>query len=93
MKEIELISEFRKSKMASIKRERTCHAVTFNPNKASPGEELYIDIPKMKMDSCLVPGSLHLLFTFKVSNRKSWFLAIVWAAASTFMKIQIYQGP
>ena len=26
------------------------------------------------MDSCLVPGSLHLLFTFKVSNTKSWFL-------------------
>ena len=28
----------------------------------------------MKMDSCLVPGSLHLLSTFKVSNTKSWFL-------------------
>ena len=59
--------------MASINGERT-HNVTFNPNKASSGEELYIDIPKMKMDSCLVPGSLHLLSTFKVSNTKSWFL-------------------
>ena len=28
----------------------------------------------MKMDSCLIPGSLHLLFNFKVRNTKSWFL-------------------
>ena len=60
--------------MFSIKGERTCHVVTFNPNKASRREEVYIDIPKMKMDSSLVPGNLHLLFTFKVSNTKSWFL-------------------
>ena len=60
--------------MAKVKGERTRHVVTFDPNKASAREELYIDIPKMKMDSCLVPGSFHLLFTFKVSNTKSWFL-------------------
>ena len=59
--------------MASLKVKEHV-VVTFNPNKANPGQELYIDIPKMKMDSCLVPGSLHLLFTFKVSNTKSWFL-------------------
>ena len=53
--------------MATVKGERTHHVVTFNPNKASPGEELYMDI-------CLVLGNLHLLFTFKVSNTKSWFL-------------------
>ena len=48
--------------MASIKGERTRH-VTFNPNKANSGE-LYIDIPKMKMDSCLVPKSLHFFVHF-----------------------------
>ena len=53
--------------MATVKGERTRH-VTFNPG------ELYTDILKMKIDSCLVPVTLHLLFTFKVSNRKSWFL-------------------
>ena len=74
MKETELIPGFRRSHMAKVKGERTRHVVTMNPNKANPGEELYIDIPKMKMDSCLIPGSLHLLFTFKVSNTKSWFL-------------------
>ena len=74
MKETELIPAFRKTNIVSIKGERTCHVVTFNPNKASRREEVYIDIPKMKMDSSLVPGNLHLLFTFKVSNTKSWFL-------------------
>lgn len=48
--------------------------ITMNPNKASLSEELYTDIPKLKMDSCLVPGSLHLLFSFKVSNTKSTFM-------------------
>ena len=59
MKEAELIPGFR-SHMATVKGNRTRHVVTFNPNKANPGDELYIDIPKMKMDSCLVPGSFHL---------------------------------
>ena len=71
--EKELVPGFRRSHMSTIKGERTWHVVTFNPNKASP-EELYIDVPKMKMDSCLLPGSPHLLFNFKVSNTKSWFL-------------------
>ena len=72
MKETELIPGFRRRHMATVKGERTRH-LTFNPNKANHGQELYTDIPKMKMDSCLVPGSLHLLFTLKVSNTKSWF--------------------
>ena len=74
MKETELIPGFRLSHMATVKGERTRYVVTLNPNKGSPGEELYIDSPKMKMDSCLVLRSLHLLFTFKISNTKSWFL-------------------
>ncbi|CAB3999224.1 Hypothetical predicted protein [Paramuricea clavata] len=47
--------------------------VTFNPTTISPGEELYINIPKLKPDSCLVPGSFALLFDFKNSNTKSRF--------------------
>ena len=60
--------------MASIKGERTRHVVTFNPNSAKPGESLYINIPNLKVDSCLVPGSLHLLFDFVVSGTKTTFL-------------------
>ena len=60
--------------MASIKGTRTRQVITLNPNKVNPGEELYVDIPKLKPDSCLVPGSLHLLYDFKNSNTKSWYL-------------------
>ena len=60
--------------MATIKGVRTRHVITLNPNKENPGEEFYIDIPKLKPDSCLVPGSLHLLYDFQNNNAKSWFL-------------------
>ena len=70
----ELEPGFRRSKMAEIRGMRIRHVVTFNANKASPGEELYIDIPKLKPDTCLVPDSLHLQFDFKNANAKSWFL-------------------
>ena len=70
----ELEPGIRRSKMAEIRRTRTRHVVTFNPNKASPGEEICIDIPKLKPDTCLVPDSLYLQFDFKNANDKSWFL-------------------
>ena len=72
--EEQLIPGFRRSQMGAIKGERTKRVVTMNPNKALPGEELYTEIPKLKLYSCLVSGSLHLLFDFKVSNTKSSFL-------------------
>ena len=53
---------------------RTRHVGTFNPNKASSREEIYIDMPKLKPDTCLVPDSLNLQFDFKNANTKSWFL-------------------
>ena len=60
--------------MAEIRGTRTRHVVTFNPNKANPGEEIYIDIRKLKSDTCLVPDSLMLQFDFKNANAKSWLL-------------------
>ncbi|CAB4001811.1 Hypothetical predicted protein [Paramuricea clavata] len=71
--ERELQPGFRRSRMTSVKGLRTRSVVTFNPTTISPGEELYINIPKLKPDSCLVPGSLALLFDFKNSNTKSHF--------------------
>ena len=72
--EKELGAGFRRSKMSSIRGDRTRHLVTHNPNTASPGEELYVDIPKLKVSSCLVPGSLHIVFDFEVTGTKSWFM-------------------
>ena len=51
--------------MGSLKGDGTRNVMTMNPNKASPGEELHIDIPKPKQDSHLVPGLLYLLFSFE----------------------------
>ena len=59
--------------MTAIRGPRTRSVVTFNPTTISPGEELYINIPKLKPSSCLVPRSLALLFDFKNSNTKSRF--------------------
>ncbi|CAB3991354.1 Hypothetical predicted protein [Paramuricea clavata] len=71
--ERELQPGFRRSRMTSVKGPRTRSVVTFNPTTIGPGEELYINIPKLKPDSCLVPGSFALLFDFKNSNTKSHF--------------------
>ena len=71
--ERELQPGLRRSRMTTIKGPRTRSVVTFNPSTISPGEELYINIPKLKPSSCLVPGSLALLFDFKNSNTKSRF--------------------
>jgi hypothetical protein len=71
--ERELQPGFRRSRMTSIRGPRTRSVVTFNPTTIGPGEELYINIPKLKPDSCLVPGYLTLLFDFKNSNTKSRF--------------------
>ena len=50
---------------------RVIHVVTFNPNTANPKERLNVQIPKLKENSCFVPGSLHLLYDFKSKNTKS----------------------
>ena len=69
----ELDPDFRRSMKTKIQGVRTRHVITFNPNKANPGEVIYIDTPKLKPDVCLVPGSLNLMFDFKNANVKSWF--------------------
>ena len=69
----ELDPDLRRLMKTKIQGTRTRHVITFNPNKANPGEEIYIETPKLKPDVCLVPGSLNLLFNFKNANDKSWF--------------------
>ena len=65
---------YKKSKMSDIKGNRKRHVVTLNPNSANPEEDVYIDIPKLTPNLCLVPDSLRLLFDFKNKNTKSSFL-------------------
>ena len=69
----ELKPGFRRVEKTTITGTRVIHVVTFNPNTANPKERLNVQIPKLKENSCLVPGSLHLLYDFKSKNTKSWF--------------------
>ena len=65
--ERELSAGFRRSMMSTVRGERMRHVVTHNPNNANPREELYIDIPKTKPSSYIVPGSVNLLFDIEVT--------------------------
>ena len=58
----------------ALKADRTVHRVTFNPNKASPGETLFIPVPKLNDEVVLVPGSLALIFDLTVSGHANNFL-------------------
>ena len=58
----------------AMKADRTVHRVTFNPNKASPGETLSVAVPKLDDRSVLVPGSLALIFDLTVSGEVNNFL-------------------
>ena len=69
----ELMPNFRRMNRTEITGDRTRHVLTFNPNSAKPGEEIYVNIPKLKAASVLVPDSMALVFDFKNSNTKSLF--------------------
>lgn len=70
----ELKPGFRRTNRGEIRGERTRHVRTFNSNKAGPGEETYyVNIPKLRAESVLVPDSMSLMFDFKNKNEKSWF--------------------
>ena len=58
----------------ALKADRTVHRVTFNPNKVSPGETLYIPVPKLNDEVVLVPGSLAVIFDLTVSGQANNFL-------------------
>ena len=70
----ELSAGFRRMQNSTITGNRTKHVIiTLNPNKAEPGENIYVDIPKLNPDLCLIPDSVYLRFDFKNANTKSWF--------------------
>ena len=58
----------------ALKADRTVYRVTFNRNKASPGDTLYIPVPKLSDEVVLVPGSLAVIFDFTVSGHANNFL-------------------
>ena len=70
----QIMPEFEKLRMTEVKGQRLINTITFNPDRAEPGEEIYVTIPKLKPGVCIVPNSLYLSVRFKNKNTKSWFL-------------------
>ena len=70
----ELVPDYERFKDTIIKGKRLFNEVTFNPNKANPGEEIYVSTPNLGYNMCLVPNSVFLTAKFKSGNTKSWFL-------------------
>jgi len=51
-----------------LKAESSLNRITLNPSSASPGETLYINIPKLAENVVIVPGSVSLLFDLNVTG-------------------------
>ena len=51
-----------------MKVERAVKRITFDSSEASPGETLYVSVPKLNENEVLVPGSLALLFDIDLSG-------------------------
>ena len=71
MIEKHLSPDFKNLFTSTIIGDRTRHIVAFDPNTASPGEQLYIRVPELSKTDCLVPESLHLVFDIKVNHFKN----------------------
>ena len=54
--------------MRAIKAPRAVKRITFDKSEASPGETLYVHLPKLNQNEVLVPGSLELLFDIDLSG-------------------------
>ena len=52
----------------AIKSTRAVKRITFDKSEASPGETLYVRVPKLNKDEVLVPGSLALRFDIDLSG-------------------------
>ena len=69
-----LLPTFGKKTPLALKADRTKHRVTFNPNKASPGETLRVAVPKLEDGTLLVPNTFALVFDLTVSGHDNNFL-------------------
>ena len=52
----------------AIKVPRGVKRITFNPSEASPGETLYVHVPKLNKNEVIVPNSLALIFDIDLSG-------------------------
>ena len=65
---------FERKTANTLKADRVKHRITFNPNKALPGEILYVAVPRLDEDTVLVPGSLALFINLTLSGHADNFV-------------------
>ena len=58
-----------KKRSNALKANKMVHRVTFNPNKALPGETLHISVPKLDDGVVLDPESLALVINLSVTGQ------------------------
>ena len=66
--------DFEKKTSNALKADRNLHQVTFNPNRALPGETLRVPYPKLSSGKVLVSDSLAFVFDLVVSGHANNFL-------------------
>jgi len=54
--------------LGAMKAERADKRITFDRTEASPGDTLYVSVPKLNANEVLMPGSLSLLFDIDLSG-------------------------
>ena len=63
-----LRSTYNEKTLGTMKGERAVKRITFDRTDASPGDTLYVTVPKLNANEVLVPGSLSLLFKIDLSG-------------------------
>ena len=63
-----LLPSHNEKTLNAIKVPRAVKRITFNPSKASPGETLYVHVPKLNQNEVIVPNSLALIFDIDLSG-------------------------
>ena len=63
-----LLPTYMAKSLGAMKVPRSFKRITFNNSEASPGETLYVSVPKMNENEVLVPGSLALRFDIELDG-------------------------
>lgn len=59
-KKKKLLAGYKNYSKSIVSGNQTWHVITFNPSSASPGEQMYICVPRLSQNDCLLPNSLNL---------------------------------
>ena len=71
--ERELDISFTRKRKAQVVGSRIESMITHNPTSYKPGEDIYVEVPRLGPNESIFPGALDLVFDFNVTGTKSHF--------------------